>query len=73
METEKRCAFYRNYGGPCVGRGSGHCEFDSTYSICDGEIKNCAKLDVLRRYLMGRSWMKTTLERPAEEGKEKRG
>jgi len=62
LETETRCAFYRNFGSPRVGQEPGLCEFDGTSSICDGEIGDCVKLNVLRRYLMERNWMKATAE-----------
>lgn len=68
METEGRCTFYRNSGSPCVGHGLGHCEFDCTYLLCDGEIKHCGKLNVLKRYLVERSWMKATIERKKTAG-----
>jgi hypothetical protein len=63
METDRRCSFYRSSRTPGMRHRVGHCEFDSTYSICDGDVKNCAKLNVLRRYLMERGWMKAPRER----------
>jgi hypothetical protein len=63
METEKRCSFYRNFKSSGASHRRGHCEFDCTHSTCDGEIEHCGKLNVLKRYLMERSWMKATIER----------
>ena len=63
METERRCSFYRSSGSPGMDHRHGYCEFDSIYTICDGETKHCRKLNVLKRYLMERSWMGATIER----------
>jgi len=63
METERRCSFYRGFKGPDVIHRRGHCEFDCTHSTCDGEIEHCGKLNVLKRYLMERSWMEATIEK----------
>ncbi len=61
METEKRCSFYGSFKGRRLGPGRGHCEFDCIYSTCDGEVEHCEKLNVLKRYLMERSWMRVTI------------
>ena len=63
METDRRCSFYGGFKSPGVGDRRGHCEFDCTHSTCDGEIEHCGKLNVLKRYLMERCWMKATIER----------
>jgi hypothetical protein len=63
METERRCPFYGSLKNLSTGYGRGYCEFDCTHSACEGEIEHCGKLNVLKRYLMERSWMKATIER----------
>lgn len=40
----------------------GYCEFDSTYTICDGEAERCRKLESLKQSLMGREWMKIRIK-----------
>ena len=60
MDTERRCSFYASLKSP---GGRGHCEFDCTYYTCDGDIEHCGKVNILKRYLMERSWMKATAER----------
>ena len=60
MDRESRCSFYARLRIP---GGRGHCEFDCAYSTCDGEIEHCGKLNILKRYLMERNWMKATAER----------
>ena len=63
METKRRCSFYGPFESPDMGHGHSHCEFDCTVSTCDGAIEHCGKLDVLKRYLMERTWIKATIER----------
>jgi hypothetical protein len=63
METERRCSFYGSGKNLGMGHGRGNCEFDCTYSTCDGEIEHCEKLNALKRYLMERSWMRATMEK----------
>ncbi len=60
MEINRRCLFYRVSEGPCMG---GHCQFDSTFSSCEGAIEQCGEVNVLKRYLMERSWMKAATDR----------
>lgn len=68
METERRCSFYRSPGSPGMGSRGGYCEFDPTYPTCDGDTKHCGKLNVLKRYLMERSWMRATIEKKKTVG-----
>lgn len=63
METERRCSFYGSFKSPGMGHGRGHCKFDCAYSTCDGEIDHCGKLNVIKRYLMERSWMRAATEK----------
>ena len=62
MESKSQCPFYRRSGSPGMHYRDGYCEFDCTYSICDGESKHCGKLNVLRRHLMERSWMQEMIK-----------
>jgi hypothetical protein len=63
METERRCSFYDSFRNPDGGHMRGYCEFDCAYSDCEGEIGRCGKINVLRGYLMERTWMKTMIEK----------
>jgi len=45
-----------------MGHRHGYCEFDCTYTICDGETKRCKKLESLKQYLVGREWMKMRIK-----------
>jgi hypothetical protein len=62
METERRCSFYRSSGNPVMDYRYGYCEFDSINTICNGETKRCKKLESLKKYLMGREWMKVGMK-----------
>ncbi len=62
MADERECSFYRRPGNSSMGFDRGYCEFDDTSIVCDGKIRACRKVDSLRQYLMGRAWMKVTIE-----------
>jgi hypothetical protein len=63
METQRRCSFYERYKNTEMDRMRGYCEFDCAYSACEGEIGRCGKINVLKGYLLERSWMKTMIEK----------
>ncbi len=60
MEISSRCLFYRVSEGPCM---DGHCEFNVNVSACYGKIDHCAEVNILKRYLMQRDWIKAPVDK----------
>jgi hypothetical protein len=50
MSVFRKCPFYRISASVAIGQGLGHCDFDGSQTICDGDMSFCEKPDAVKKY-----------------------
>ncbi len=54
MGEEKKCPLFRRPESLSIAKGIGYCDFDSSSTTCEGDVKSCERPDALRLYLRKR-------------------
>ena len=58
MTIERQGSFHKESEDAGAGHRPGFCKFDSNCTACDEGVKICEKLEMLKKDLLRRKWMK---------------